>query len=106
VTARKIEAALLGSTWVALGVAFAGAMSTPRNYCYDEGADTPTSLILVYVGLPLAILLQFAAIVAATVDESRLRERLVRLALSGVALAAGIGIVWLTQHQTSSWGCG
>jgi hypothetical protein len=102
VSARKISVALLGATWIALGIAAAGALSVPQYYC-SEGGPTPTAFVLVIAALASGVVLLFAAIIAESVRETSLREAAVSFAVSSLTLAAGIGVMVLTQHQTSTW---
>ena len=102
----RITWALFAGTWIALALALAGAISTPRNYCYYEGAAMPAAVILAYVGLGVAVVLQFAGIVAASLRESSTREGIAYMSLVGLALSAGVAVAALMQHHVASWGCG
>jgi hypothetical protein len=104
VTARKISISLLCIAWVALVAAFAGALSTPRNFCNYESAPTP--VVVVEIGLVVATIALVAAICAEASLDWSLGEGLVVAGVVAATLAAGIGVVLLTQHQVASWGCG
>lgn len=91
---------------MALGVAFAGALATPRNYCYYEGAPHPIAEIVVVVGLAVALTLQVAAIIVAAARDSTVGESLVCVGSATSAVVAGVWIVWLTHQHVLSWGCG
>jgi hypothetical protein len=102
VSARKISVGLLGATWMALGVALAGALSVPQYFC-SEGEPTPTAFVLVIAGLAVSVVLLFAGIIAESVRVTTLREAVVSFAIFAATLAGGIGVVVLAQHQTSTW---
>jgi hypothetical protein len=103
---RKIAWALVGTTWSALGLALAGAVSTPRNYCYYEGASLPAAEIVVIVGITLALVTQVTALFVTVGRESNLREVLVSLVLVVAAVIASLWIGSLLHQHVSSWGCG
>jgi fatty acid desaturase len=106
VSRKGISCALNGATWTALGVAFVGALATPRNYCYYEGVPHPTAEIVVMVALAAALFTQVAAIVLMAVGEWTLRESAVSVGSAVAAVVAGVWIVWLTHQHVLSWGCG
>jgi hypothetical protein len=87
-------------------VAFGGALATPRNFCYYEGAPHPTAEIVVIVGLAVALVTQVAAIVVTAARESTMREAVVTVGSAVAAVIAGTWIVWLTHQHVLSWGCG
>jgi hypothetical protein len=104
---RNLSRAFLGLTWLALAVAFAGAVSTPRNYCYFPGASIPAAEIVVVAALAAALAMQLAAIVVATTaPEWTLREALIDTVSTVAALIAAIAVVWLWQQHVHTWGCG
>ena len=106
VSRKGISYALHGAMWMALGVAFAGALVTPRNYCYYEGAPHSTAEIVVMVALAAALFTQVAAIVLMAVRDSTLRESAVSVGSVVAGVVAGVWIVWLTHQHVLSWGCG
>lgn len=100
--ARKISVGLLLATWTALGVAVAGALSAPKYYC-SVGEGMPTSEVLLISGLCSGALLFFAAAIVESARGSSLREAATSFAILGATLAAGIGVLLLWSHQTSTW---
>jgi hypothetical protein len=106
VTARRVLTALHGATWTALGVAYLGALATPRNYCYYEGAPHPTAEIVVMAALAVAFVMLVAAMVVTAARDSTLRQSVVAVGSASAAVVAGVWIVWLTHQHVMSWGCG
>jgi predicted Na+-dependent transporter len=106
VTARRVLTALHGATWTALGVAFLGALATPRNYCYYEGAPHPTAEIVVMAALLVAFVMLVAAMVVTAARDSTLRQGVIVVGSASAAVVAGVWIVWLTHQHVMSWGCG
>lgn len=103
---QKITWALVGTTWSALALALAGAVSTPRSYCYYEGASLPAAEIVVIVGITIALVAQVTAFFVTAWRDSTLREVLVSLVLVVAAVIASVWIGALLHQHVSSWGCG
>jgi hypothetical protein len=106
VTVNQVSTALHGATWTALGVAFIGALQTPRDYCYYEGASYPTPEIVVMAALAVALVTLFVAIVVMAARHPTSRQGIVGVASASGAVLAGVGILWLTHQHVLSWGCG
>jgi hypothetical protein len=106
VTAGRVLTALHGATWTALGVAFLGALATPRNNCYYEGAPHPTAEVVVMAALVVAITTLVAATVVTAARDSTLRQSVLAVGSASAAVVTGVWIVWLTHQHVMSWGCG
>jgi hypothetical protein len=106
VTAKELSTALHVATWAALGVAFIGALATPRDYCYYEGASHPTPEIVVMAALAVALVALVGAIIVTVARDPTSRQGVVGVASASAAVVGGAGILWLTHQHVLSWGCG
>jgi len=103
-TLRIVSLSCVVVAWLALVVAFFGALFTPQNYCYYESLPTPT--LVVVMGLIVAGIALVSAIVAAVPLDLTMREAVLAVGLVTMTLFAGVGVLVLMQHHTASWGCG
>jgi hypothetical protein len=93
---------LLVAAWTALGVAVAGALLAPKYFC-SVGEGMPAAEVLLIAGLLAGTVLLFAAIITESVRETSFREAVISSMIFVATIAAGIGVLLLWQHQTSTW---
>lgn len=103
-TLRKVSLGLLALAWVALGVAFIGVLSTPRDYCGELA--TPSGELVTIVGLVVAGVALLAAGLLEAPQDYGLAQALVVATIAVGTVAAGVSVALFLGHQTSSWGCG
>jgi hypothetical protein len=96
-TSRRVGLGLLGVAWIALGVAAAGVVLTPTDWCGElpAPAGETTALAALIVGGAAAFVALFVAL-----------DSLVVVGIASAAFVAGGGVFWWLIHHTAAWGCG